>query len=164
MALTKAQLNWARRVYSPQGVLFCHFPVYSEKYGWGFCGSRKKVHIHHVLPQGHCKRVLNINPDFARNLIAICELHHVGRGYKGSLDHHNEYVEVIHTDMSWAFRQYAKLGRDAFNKVFEGRKFLSAKGDSYWNTDFDEALAEIAREIVTRYLFTHSDPFPIPKR
>lgn len=164
MALTHKQLLWARRVYTVNGYLRCHFPIYSERKGWIICGSTDSVQIHHCKPQGWVRRILGSNPDYPENLIAICAFHHVGRGYGGSLDWHNSVVSVIHPDMVWALRRYKK-DPTSFDTVFAGRIQQTAKNQTYWNTDFDEALEDIAQRIVHKYLLEHpKDPFPERKR
>src|SRR3989304_3508914 len=160
MALTKKQLEWARRVYSPKGVLFCHFPIYTEKQGWGYCGSTIKIEINHVKPQGWTKRILKKNPDYPTNLVAICKFHHVGWGYQGTLDWENEVVFVIHTDTALAYRQY-RDNRSAFEEVFADREVATDRKEKYWNTDWDSTLTRIAHQCVSRYLYEHPrDPFP----
>lgn len=161
MALTKKQLEWARRAYSPSGMLFCHFPVYSEARGWQSCGSKKRVQIHHIKPQGFIRRILGGNADIPSNLIALCAYNHIGRGYMGSLDHHTDLVPVIHTDMSYAYRKY-KDDPKIFDKVFSGREKQSG---IYWNSDWDKALQAIADLVIARYLADHrDDPWPEKKR
>lgn len=80
MALTVKQRDWARRVYSYSGELRCHFVLYSEERGFYYCGSTERVEINHIKAQGWCRRILHINPDFPRNLIAICKYHFNKRG------------------------------------------------------------------------------------
>lgn len=137
--------------------------MYSERKGWYYCGSTDHIQLHHIKTQGFVKRILkglfnNGNPDVPTNIIPLCKRNHVGYGYKGSLDHHNDLVDVVHTDMAWAYRQYSKQGREAFNKVFAGReKFVT----EYHNTDWDIAMQATADRIVGSYLIAHpNDPFP----
>lgn len=164
MALTQKQLEWSRRVYSQSGALICHFPLYSEERGWYICGSTRAVHIHHIQPQGWVRRILGRDPDFPTNLIATCAFHHVGRGYRGSLDHYNDVVYVVHTDAAWAYRRYRK-DSESFEKVFAGRGTRTDKGQGYWNDDFDRDLQEIADRIVGRYLTERrDDPWPERRR
>ena len=166
MALTKGQLAWARRVYSQQGVLTCHFPLYTEKKGWHYCGSREEIQIHHVKPQGFIKRLWvklmggDGNPDYPLNLIACCKKHHLGKGYRGTLDHYNDVVPVIHTDMAYAYQRYGEEP-GIFDKVFQGRVTRTERGETYWNTDWDEALVMIAEKVVWDYILKHpNDPWP----
>lgn len=161
MALTKAQLEWTRRAYSPKGVLFCHFPLYSEARGWYYCGSRKSVQIHHIKPQGFMKRILRVSPDYPHNLIALCAYNHVGKGYSGSLDHYGDVVPVVHTDAAYAFRRYGQE-KGVFERVFEGRR----NRDVYWNSDFDVALQQICDLVMNHYLLNHKhdDPWPVRRK
>lgn len=168
MALNKAQLAFMRAVYSPRGTLFCHFPVYTEARGFHFCGSTKGVQIHHIQPKGFLARVFGWGLeriDTPKNLVAICQYHHVGRGYKGSLDHHNEVVFVIHTDMAWAYQQYGKQGRKSFDLVFTGRDKRTENNPPqiYWNPQWDEALTNIAEIACSKYFAEHPD-LKYPKR
>lgn len=159
MALSNKQKAWFYRVYEHK----CYFPMYSEKRGFHACGSTFKVELHHLAPQGFVKRVLkglfnNGNPDVPTNILPICKRQHVGYRYGGSLDHQNDLVDVIHTDAAWAYRQYSKQGKEAFNKVFSGRESFTTP---YWNTDWDVAMQQIADRIVGAYLIAHpNDPFP----
>ena len=160
MALNKAQREWAHRAYTLNGVVRCHFPVYSEARGWGICGSTNRIEVHHVICQGWFKRILRGNPDFPQNLMCVCRAHHVGDGYKGSLDHHNDFVPVLHPDLAWGLRNYGKSGKKSLQQVFDGRVKRTDNAQPYWNTDFD-FLIEWAKVFVWKYIVTHpEDPFP----
>lgn len=76
---------------------------------------------------------------------------HIGKGYHGSLDWRNDVVPVIHTDMAWAFQHYRDSEGEAIDRVFEGRVKRTDRKEKYWNTDWDEQLAEIAERIAGRY-------------
>lgn len=168
--LTKKQRDWARRVYDRDGdgLAECFWLLYSEKRGWYFCESRsckKNIQIHHIIPQGFSKRVLESDPDRPRNLIAIGAHHHIGLGYGGALDWRNELVPVIHPDMEYARRNYRSMGKRSYEMVFAGRRTQTSKYDTYWNTDFDSMLQQIAEEWVGKYLSLHpDDPFPANER
>lgn len=160
MALTVRQRDWARRVYSYSGELRCHFVLYSEERGFYYCGSTERVEIHHIVPQGWCRRILRVNPDYPKNLIAICKYNHVAYGYKGTLNHHEEVVPVIHPDMGWAYRNYSKR-ENSFGEVFTGREEMTDKGEKYWNDDWSIILQQVAYEFVSKYLRENpDDPFP----
>lgn len=164
MALTKKQKDWCKRVWNPY---FCYFPMYSERRGFYYCGSTSKVELHHIQPQGFLKRVLGWNPDFALNIVPCCSMHHVGKGYKGTLDHHNELVPVIHTDMAYGLRNYGRDGKEGLNKIFAGREKRTDSNppQKYWNDDWSIFLQNTCNEIVGRYLREHpEDPFPEKRR
>lgn len=162
MAYTRGQRSWFLRVYSQtSGYPMCHFPIYSEECGWGYCGSTSNLHVHHVIPQRFFRLFVGDNPNTSDNGILLCAKHHVGKGYKGSLDWRNEVVYVVHPDIAWAFQHYNTLKREAFDKVFKGRDEIAGKGKTYWNTDWDKALKEIASTLIDKYKAEHrEDPFP----
>jgi len=63
---------------------------------------------------------------------------------------HGKYIDinrqpVIHKDMQKAYTDYDGTG-DSFKKVFEERRKKTAKGEKYWNDEFDEQMIEEARE------------------
>ena len=155
MALTQAQRDWARRVYSPRGVLFCHFPMYSERRGWYYCGSTQNVQIHHRRPQGFIRRVFGSNPDYPLNLIAICEEHHNCKN--------SRYEDCVHPDMENARKNYTKSGRNSYEQAFRAREIATAKNPPqiYWNDSMDEAMQQVIDRIVGNYLVAHKeDPWP----
>lgn len=52
---------------------------------------------------------------------------------------------VVHPDMIDAFKSY-NGDKDHFEKAFEKRRELTAKGEPYWNTDHDVEMKETAEE------------------
>ena len=158
---TQKQREWFHRVYNDE----CHFPLYSERLGWYLCRSGHDLQVHHVFPQGMWKVERHTDPNLASNGILLCARHHVGREYYGTLDWYNEVVEVVHPDITWALRQYGTLGKEAFNRVFQGRHDLEAHLQTYWNTDWDRALEMVVEETVPKYIHNHpEDPFPHKSR
>ena len=154
--LTKKQVDWMRRVY--QG--FCHFPIYTEARGYVYCGSGFRIQVHHIISQGFAKYVLRLDPDTMGNLVLLCSYHHIGRGYDGTLDFHENYVPVVHPDIAWAFRMYPKMGRRAFAQVFDERRERMAQGLIYHNPDFDEAFRQINQLVMQKHFQNGGDKFP----
>lgn len=134
--------------------------MYSEEQGWYICGNNERLQIHHVVPQGYWVYQRHTNPNLASNGIALCILHHIGTGYKDSLDWHEEVVPIIHPDIEWARRRYDGTAK-YYQQVFDGRDEVTQKGQTYWNTDWDSALEMIVDETVGRYMYEHpEDKFP----
>jgi len=183
LGLTKNQREWVKRA----GALYWHtrilgkdpekyhqhnnkakclFPVYKVDQ-WGDelacpCGG-SDIHIHHIIPKRYAFETEGLLVDNdPRLLIPLCTGHHIGDGYKGSLDWHNDIVPVVHPDIAWAKRNYrGKEKPTSFDKVFEGRGQRVEQNLTYWNTDFDQHLLAIADEMYWLYLNTTGDSYPI---
>ena len=177
--LTKKQRDWVIRAWDrvfeetrpAEGLHICAFPVERDErvvlHGW-----EERVQVHHIVPKGYAKNVLGWDDakiNSPTNLIPLCEEHHIGRGWDGSLDWRNDLVPVVHPDMEWARRKYQGKEKKptSYDFVFEGRSERMANGETYWNTDFDWPLAEKAREVVQRYrniLLENGEEDPWPER
>lgn len=164
--ITTRQRRWITNAWTQTVGLDCQMFNYTEKKGFCPCG-RKEVHLHHIMPKRYARDVLEWtreeinNP---KNIIPICPRSHLGRGYprEMSLDHHNgEPVDIIHTDIAWAFRNYKPEENNSFKRVMSGRNVLVDKGDEYWNPDYDFYLVERAREVVDNYVIMNpNDHYP----
>lgn len=168
-------INMWDEVYHPRGDYHvCGFPFQKTGQETLSMHPTDKVHVHHIIPKGYAFFVLGwdserINsPD---NLIPICEYHHITNKYNRevSIDP-EEFTEVIHPDMAYAFRNYNGTN-DSFNYVFQQRDILLMKGLPYHNTWYDRALYEKAVATYDKYLQMqmeqygkYVDTFPYLKR
>ena len=168
LGITNAQYKWITNAYEYSGEHRCQFPIYNDHDGWDVCGGESNLHLHHIHPKRHLWQVNQIDPDNdPTNLIFLCKTHHLGsRAYKGPTDWRNEVVPIIHCDIEWARRRYQ--GSDSrpttYDKVFKGRQEIVSKGDTYWNTDYDEYFVERATDIINNYFVSHPDPYPLKDR
>lgn len=146
----------------------CLFPTWQvDQFGDEVCcpcgGS--DIHIHHISSKRYAYQnhyyYLDNDPTM---LIPVCASHHIGDGYRGSLDWRNEVVPVIHPDIAWAKRNYK--GKDSrpttFDLVFEGRDQRTQQYLEFWNTDYDNYLYGIAQDVYFNYIMHFPDnPYPI---
>jgi len=101
--LTKRQRNWIIKMWdtiynAPEGKHAC----VHTKDGNLVITFREKVQVHHIMPQRFGQQRLGMNRtnlSEPQNLIPLSEDFHVGRGYRGELDHHNNLVPIIHPDI-----------------------------------------------------------------
>lgn len=175
LGLSKRQKDWISNSYHYYAVKHlgispddnkprCFFPVWDDEGGWCHCLSctdsgeyirsdSKSVELHHIWAKGHMSYSGCEDPDVPTNIIPICRRHHVLYGYSGSLNWRCQLVEGIHPDIEYARRNYRGNQKPtSYDKVFEGRKELIANGLTYWNTDFDSHLRQIAEEVHNTYV------------
>ncbi len=99
----------------------CQFPVQREADGpITICGRKDRLHVHHVNPRG------NGGANMPANLITLCEAHH---------------IDVIHPDMARARRDYRRGDKNAYRKTVKQHKEKAARGEIYWNDEWDHELS-----------------------
>ena len=161
LGLTNNQRDWIKRCYSDEnGIPRCHFPVWKDD-KWDYCWSDGSPQANHIIPQGYAFEVLlwtveQVNSPF--NIIINCAHHHVGNGYHGTLDWHDEVVPVYHPDNVFARRHYK--GKDkptSYDVLFQARHARVLQGEKYWNVDWTEHLLQIAEERVLFYKQNHPE-------
>lgn len=131
LAFTVTQRRWWFNAYDACGYDGCAFPVFDRQRGWHSCGSKHKLELHHIVP-GAYTRYNNPNQDPNDTLgIFICKYHHDNR---------------IHPDVGRAMQSYHD-DKDSIKKAIEDHADKAKKGIIYWNTKFDKAMHEIAREV-----------------
>jgi len=96
-----------------------------------------RLEVHHVSPQGKEKDMCipEAVRDRPENVITIC---------------YQAHQVIVHPDMEDARREYRNGNKHAFNDVFEKRRELIARGEPYWNTVYDAAMLQRAKELTAR--------------
>ena len=89
-----------------------------------------QLQVHHLLPQGYCG-LLDIDPDFAENVLTICKNSHVGN------------MDSIHPDIAEALQNY-HTDPKAIERVMEQRAELMANQEIYWNPKWDRQMTAVA--------------------
>lgn len=109
----------------------CQFPSCPDK------GSDKKINctpeklnVHHILPQRFCEKY-GVDPDFAENLITICQGCHIGS------------PDGVHPD---AYQARVDFHEDpeSFKKMGEARNERLKNRIPCWNTIYDRAMSVVA--------------------
>lgn len=161
--LTQRQKEWIKEAYfESMGEVSCIFPITNKKTGEvSMCGV-KKVEIHHIVPQGWCKRVLEIDPNFPENTAPLCAEHHRLGQKDRPLD--REHQECVHIDTAWANKNYrGKEHPNSYDDVFKQRKNLTDKEIKYWFPKWDEYFLGIAGEVMSTFKERYPD-YPFPER
>ena len=78
----------------------CQYEYYTEKDGFKECGSVKRLHVHHIIPEGDILAAGD-DPERAMGMV-VCEKHHVRN--TGEEEHSHDFS--FHPDMVEAFKQY----------------------------------------------------------
>lgn len=102
---------------------------------------RRKLQVHHIIPQRYARAVGIENADFPENAITLCEHFH---------------QRDIHPDMQEALAEYRAGDKEAFKKVGEQRDRMIASKSVYWNETHDRRLAAMAIRNTQRM----TTPFP----
>lgn len=144
---TAKQRQWFLRVYDSK----CHFPTYSERYGWGTCGRREKLEIHHITPSAWIKEQMpETDPNslnYAEGLlgIALCKYHH---------------DFAIHPDVYQAIKNYGN-DKGGIKRTIDSHHEKAKQGEVFWNTDYDEMMKRAAEQAIMNYVMSHPcDKFP----
>lgn len=158
----KAYLREMWAEYLPSGIAVCIFPKFvvenldtNPEDIYMDCLT-EPIELHHIVPQGYCKRVLNQNPDVPWNVAPICAEHHrIGQKDKPLT---RAMQECIHIDAAWATKSYrGKTKPTSFDKVFEQRKKITDRGEKYWFDLWDEYLLGEALAAYTQFVERHPD-------
>lgn len=151
---------WAEWCYETFGVddVGCIFPMFV---GLNFEGVYadclgQPTELHHIVPQGYCKRVLNTNPDVPWNIAPICTEHHrVGQPDKPLT---RAMQECIHIDAAAAKKAYRGTAKPtSFDRLMEQRKRITARGEKYWYPLWDSYLLQCAMEAYILYTERYPD-------
>jgi hypothetical protein len=161
--LTVQQKYWIKEAYAEiMGEVMCVFPVVDRKTGETRMCGESKVEIHHIVPQGWCKRILGIDPNFPENTAPLCAEHHRVGQKDRPLD--REHQDCVHVDAAWAQKNYGgKEHPTSYDKVFEQRKKLTDKEIEYWNPKWDEYFLGISIEVMKQFKEKYPD-YPFPER
>lgn len=139
---TPRQRAWYARVY--HGV--CHFPKFTDDGQIYPCGSDENMELHHILVSAW---ILAQQPwqDPNETLgIYLCRPHHNG---------------VLHPDIQEARDNY-KYDQDSFSKAIAKHREAAARGEVFWNDEWDEMLRAIAEGAIERYMTEHpEDKYPV---
>jgi len=163
--LTLKQKEFCRRMWAEYlgGEAECIFPKFVSLEFEGVyddCRARP-VELHHIVPQGYSKRVLNTNPDVPWNVAPICPEHHrIGQPGKPLT---RAMQECIHIDAAAAKKAYRGTTKPtSFDRLMEQRKRITARGEKYWYDLWDEYLQLMAMEAYQAYAYNHpEDEWPV---
>jgi len=136
----------------------CQF-LLDESEGMKFprkCCSTHRLEVHHITAKGYANYKLHwrekkINgPD---NGITLCRHHHLGR---------------IHAEMELVGNFMYRFSEDSYEKLIQWHRVLTAAGEKYWWTYWDDDLRKRAR--ARTWNFTHDskmnkiNEFPFRKK
>jgi len=108
--------------------------------------DKRKLQVHHVIPQRYAERVGIQNPDFPENGLTLCERFH---------------QNIVHPDMTEALAQYRGGDKGAFSKALKRRDKAIDRREVYWNDQHDRAMRTQAVKNTQRYQGENpDDPFP----
>lgn len=105
--------------------------------------EKRKLQVHHVIPQRYANRIGMETADFPENGITLGASFH---------------QEDIHPDMKDALGRYRRGDREAFKQVGPARDELLSRGEIYWNDEHDRLLS--TRAIQQTQRFEKDEPFP----
>lgn len=98
--------------------------------------DKRRLQIHHLIPQRYAKHVGIPNADFPENGITLCERFHQG---------------VIHPDMKKTRARYFQGEKGAFSRLGEERQKILDGRSIYWNDEYDRRLSTRAVQLTQRF-------------
>lgn len=109
----------------------CQFPACPKKGGQNKLNcTPDKLNVHHILPQRFCDKY-GIDPDFAENLITICQGCHIGS------------PDGVHPDAYQARTDFHE-DPESFKKMADARNERLRNRTPCWNTEYDRAMSTVA--------------------
>jgi len=157
----------------------CQYETYTEKRGFTKCGSSKKLHVHHIVPEGKTKYEGG-NPD-ENVAMVVCERHHVKNS--GDEPHSKEFC--FHPDIAQAFDSYHSWKKhqqimdnlkdkkikkrklpSPFQEVAKQHRWKIVRGERYvaGSEEIDQHYLDKMRNKATRHNVVFSAEKPIVKR
>jgi len=166
--ITMNQKNYLRRAWSWASVALLGMdracipncvPCYNEKKGWHFVAAIDPE-WNHIDGVGESMRLEGRN-DYNRpeNLVPLSKINHTQGGFMVGEDGEEVEIFVVHQDSAEARKAYGKwknggmIGKDPYKAIHDSRAQFTDSGHSYHNTDYDEFFRDLARRVISAYVF-----------
>lgn len=102
----------------------------------GLPPDKRRLQIHHIIPQRYAQHVAIPTADFPENGITLCERFHQG---------------TIHPDMKETKARYFRGERGAFSLLGRQRQDRLNASQIYWNDTYDRRLSTRAIQLTQRF-------------